>query len=122
VTVSATGSDNLTASCSFTVTVTALNVCIQDDHTGDTFRFNSMTGQYVYTRCTDKFTLTGDGSVENVNGLETLTDSRSDRRISAAFNPGPLTGRATITLILATGISQTIVVNQTNPLATCACP
>jgi hypothetical protein len=102
--------------------VTLLNACIQDDHTGDTFRFNSMTGQYVYTRCKDRFTLTGIGTVRNVNGLNTLSDSLSDRRISASFNTGSLTGRANITLLPAPGVSQTFVVNQTNPSATCVCP
>jgi hypothetical protein len=122
VTATATGSNGLMGSCAFTVTVTLFNVCIQDDHTGDTFRFNSMTGQYVYTRCGDRFTLSGTGTVRNVNGLNTLSDSRSDRRISAMANPGSLTGRANITLIPAPGVSQTIVVNQTNPSATCICP
>ncbi|HYL99093.1 MAG TPA: hypothetical protein VEZ90_09080, partial [Blastocatellia bacterium] len=100
----------------------ALNGCIQDDHSGDTLRFNSQTGQYVYTRCKDKFTLTGTGVVRNSGGFITLTDSKPDRRITASFNPGTLTGRATITLILSPGVFQTITVNQTNPAATCACP
>ena len=122
VTATATGSNRLTGSCTFTVSVTLLNDCIQDDHTGDTFRFNSTTGQYVYTRCADKFTLTGTGAVRSVNGLNTLTDNLADRRISAIFNPGSLTGRATVVLVLAPGVYQTIIVSQTNPSATCACP
>jgi hypothetical protein len=122
VTALATGSNGLSGSCSFTVSVTLLNVCIQDDHSGDTFRFNSTTGQYLYTRCADKFTMTGTGSVRNASGLMMLTDSRADRRISAEFDPGSLTGRANVTLILASGVSETIVVNQTNPAATCVCP
>ena len=122
VSVSATDSRNLTGTCSFTVTVTALNGCIQDDHTGDTLRFNTQTGQYVYTRCKDKFTLSGTGVVGRSGGFITLTDSKPDRRITASFNPGTLTGRANITLILGPGIFQTITVNQTNPRATCTCP
>ena len=121
VTATAAGSNGLMASCTFTVAVALLNECIQDDHSGDTFRFNSTTGQYVYTRCKDKFTLTGTGIVSTSTGMANLTDSRSDRRISGGFNPGTLTGRANITLILAPGVYQTITVNQTNPSATCAC-
>jgi len=102
--------------------VTLLNVCIQDDHTGDTFRFNSTTGQYVFTRCADKLTMTGTGAVKNVNGLNALSDSGTDRRISAMSNTGTLTGRANVVLILAPGVYQTIVVNQTNPSAACFCP
>ena len=122
VTATATGSNGLMGSCTFTVNATLLDKCIQDDHSGDTFRFNSTTGQYVYTRCKDKFTMTGTGVVSTSTGMATLTDSRSDRRINAAANPGTLTGRANITLILAPGVYQTITVNQTNPSATCICP
>lgn len=122
VTVSATSSQDVTATCSFKVTVTALNTCIQDDHTGDTLRWNSTTGQYIYTRCKDKFTLSGTGVAKVSGGSATLTDSKSDRKISATFNQGSLTGHATVTLILAPGLTQTITLNQTNPHATCTCP
>jgi hypothetical protein len=122
VTCSATNSQGNIGMCSFTVTVTLLTGCIQDDHTGDTFRFNAQTGQYVYTRCKDKFTLTGTGVVRMVGGLLILTDTRPDRRISASFNPGQLTGRVTLTLAVVPGVFQTIVVSQTNPHATCQCP
>lgn len=122
VTVSATDSAMLTGMCSFTVTVTQLNICIQDDHSGDTFRFNSQTGQYVYTRCKDKFTLTGTGTVKTSGSQIQLTDSKPDRQISAGYLTSQKTGRANIVLIKAPGVSQTIVVNQTNPFATCQCP
>jgi len=122
VTASATNSHGLTGMCSFTVTVTLLDICIQDNSSGDTFRFSSQTGAYLYTRCRDKFTLTGTGMVRVVNGIASLTDSKPDRRISASFLLGQLTGRANITLIPAPGVYQTIVVNDTNPYATCTCP
>ena len=122
VTASATNSHGLTGMCSFTVTVTLLDICIQDNNSGDTFRLNSMTGQYVYTRCLDKFTLTGTGMLRTVNGIVSLTDSKPDRKISAVFLLGQMTGRANITQILGPGIYQTIVVNDTIPNASCACP
>jgi hypothetical protein len=122
VTASATGVTGLTGSCSFTVTVNLLNICIQDDITHDTFRFNTQTGAYVYTRCRDKFMLTGTGTVRIIGSVVTLSDTRPDRRITANFLLNQLTGRAYITLIPAPGVSQTIVVNQTNPHATCTCP
>jgi len=122
VSASAKNSPGITGMCSFTVTVTLLNICIQDNNSGDTFRLNSMTGQYVYTRCRDKFTLTGTGMVTTPNGIVSLTDSKPDRKISAGFYPGQMTGRANITLILGPGIYQTIVVNDTIPSATCTCP
>ena len=122
VTCSAMNSQGNIGMCSFTVTVTPLTGCIQDDHTGDTFRFNPQTGQYVYTRCKDKFTVTGTGVVRTVGGLVTLTDIRPDRRISASFNPGQLTGHASLTIAIVPGVFQSITVNQTNPHPTCQCP
>ena len=119
---SATNSQGNTGMCSFTVTVTLLTGCIQDDHTGDTFRFNPQTGQYLYTRCKDKFTLTGTGIVRTVGGLVTITDIRPDRRISATFNTGQLTGHASLTVAIVPGVFQSITVNQTNPHPTCQCP
>jgi hypothetical protein len=102
------------------VTVVPLNVCIQDDHTKDTFRFNSMTGQYVYTRCSDGFTLTGTGTVSIVNGYIYITDNKPDRRINAAWSMATFTGRANVTLIRS-GLFQTITVYDTNPHPTCTC-
>jgi hypothetical protein len=122
VTVSATNSHSLTGMCSFTVTVTLLDICIQDNKSGDTFRFNSLTGEYVYTRCLDKFLLTGTGMVSMVNGIASLTDSKPDRRISAVFNLSHMTGHATMNLIQPPRVYQTIVLNDTNPYATCTCP
>ena len=122
VTASATDSHGLSAMCSFTVTVTLLDICIQDNSSGDTFRFSSQTGAYLYTRCRDKFTLTGTGMVRAVGGVASLTDSKPDRRVNASFLLGQLTGRASITLIPAPGVYQTILVNDTNPYATCTCP
>ncbi|HKV39505.1 MAG TPA: choice-of-anchor Q domain-containing protein [Blastocatellia bacterium] len=122
VTVSATSlATGLTGTCSFTVTVAADAVCMKDDHTGDLFQFNTQTGAYTYTRCKDGFTVTGTGKVTVASGTINLTDSESTKRISAAFSPGQLTGRANITLIPARGVFQTLTVSQTNPHATCSC-
>jgi hypothetical protein len=120
VSCSATDSQGQTSFCSFTVTVVPLNICIQDDHTKDTFRFNSMTGQYVYTRCSDGFTLSGTGTVSVVNGYVTITDNKPDRRINAGFSLATFTGRANVTLIRP-GLFQTITVYDTNPHPTCTC-
>jgi spore coat protein CotF len=120
VTCTATDASGNKATCSFTVS--AFNVCIQDDVTGDNLRFNSVTGAYTYTRCRDKFTLSGTGTARLANGMLSLTDSRPDRKITAGLNTAQLTGRANITLILAPGIYQTITLNQTNPHPTCTCP
>jgi hypothetical protein len=122
VTASATGTSGLTGSCSFTVTVNLLNGCIQDDITHDVFRFNTQTGAYVYTRCKDKFTLTGTAMVRIIGSVISLIDNSPGRKVSATYLTNQITGRANITIILAPGVFQTIVVNQTNTHPTCVCP
>jgi hypothetical protein len=97
VTVSVTDISGLVATASFTVTAVT-DVCIQDDHSGDTLTYVVQTGSYTYTRCKDGFTLSGAGVVSVVNGMINLTDSGSDRKITAGFNTGQLTGREPILL------------------------
>jgi hypothetical protein len=122
VTILATSpSSGMTGTCTFTVTVAADAVCLKDDHTGNLFQFNTQTGAYTYTNCSNNTTVSGTGKVSTVSGTIMLTDTQSTKKISASFNPGQLTGRANITLIPAPGILQTITVNQTNPHATCSC-
>jgi hypothetical protein len=99
----------------------AFDTCLRDDQTHNLFQFNSKTGDYLFTRCSDGFTLNGTGSVRIVNSIASLTDSRPDRRISAGFLIGQRTGRANITLILGGGIYQTYRVNSINPGTSCIC-
>jgi hypothetical protein len=101
--------------------LTILDVCLKDNSTGNLFQWNSTTGQYKFTRCSDGFTLTGTGMVRLVNGIRTLTDFKTDRRISAGFITGQMTGSATILLNVAQGVWQTFRINDTNPAATCSC-
>ena len=51
----------------------------------------------------------------------TLTDFKSDRRMSAGFNTGQLTGNATTYLQVVQGVWQTLRIVDTNPAATCSC-
>jgi hypothetical protein len=121
VTCIATDAAGNTASCIFLVTV--FDTCLQDDHTGDTLQWSSTTGDYLFTHCgSNGFTLAGKGTVGLVNNIRTLTDSKSDRRISALFLMSQLTGRANVTVIPAPGVYQNFVVSQTNPHPKCACP
>ena len=94
---------------------------MKDNSTGNLFQWNSTTGQYMFTRCSDGFNLTGTGVVRLVNGIRTLTDFKTDRRISAGFNTGQLTGSATIYLMVTGGVWQTFRIVDTNPAAVCAC-
>jgi hypothetical protein len=65
--------------------------------------------------------LTGTGTVGLVNGIRTLKDFKTDRRVSAGFNTGQLTGSATIYLQVVQGVFQVFQIFDTNPNAVCGC-
>jgi hypothetical protein len=100
----------------------AFDTCLVDNSTGNLLQWNSTTGQYKFTRCSDGFMITGTGVAKLVNGIRTLTDFKSDRRISAGFNTGQLTGNATLYLRVAGGVWQSFQIVDTNPHAVCVCP
>ncbi len=100
-------------------TCTLATVCITDEVTGDHLSYTCPAGTYTYKRCSTGFTLTGTGVVNTVNGVETLTDSKPDRRINAGLLVGPGTGKAVIYFIPAPGIIQTLTINQTTPFKAC---
>lgn len=97
------------------------DTCLKDNSSGNLFQWNSISGQYKFTRCSDGFTLTGTGVVKVVNDIQTLTDSESDRRVSAGRNLGQMTGTVTIYFEYGLGVWETFVINDTNPGAVCAC-
>jgi predicted outer membrane repeat protein len=99
----------------------SFDTCLKDNSTGNLFQFNSTTGQYLFTRCSDGFTLSGTGTVTMPNGIRLLTDRKPDRRISAGFSASQLTGGATIYLNVAQGVWQLFRINDTNPSAVCKC-
>jgi len=102
--------------------VNGFDTCLRDNTTGNLLQWNSTTGQYQFTRCSDGFMIIGTGVAKLVNGIRTLTDFKTDRRISAGFNTGQLTGNATIYLKVAQGVWQSFQIVDTNPHAVCACP
>jgi parallel beta-helix repeat protein len=99
----------------------SFDACLKDNTTGNLIQWNSTTGQYQFTRCSDNFTVSGTGTVALVNGIRTLTDFKSDRRIRAGFNTAQLTGNATIYLKVGQGVWQVFQINDTNPSAVCKC-
>ena len=98
------------------------DVCLRNDGNGNLLQWNSATGQYKFTRCSDGFMLSGTGVVALINNSRMLMDSKPDRRVSAGFNTGQLTGSATIYFTVAPGVWQIFRINSTNPAAVCACP
>jgi hypothetical protein len=101
--------------------LTIFDQCLKDDSTGNLFQFNSATGQYIFTRCSDGFNLGGIGTTGLVNGIQTLKDSKSDRRVTAGSNQGSHTGSATIYLMVGQGVWETFRINATRPAAVCSC-
>jgi len=119
VTITATDAANNSVSCSFKVTV--FDFCLQDDVSGDFLLFNSLTGDYQFTRCGPSgFTVSGKGKITRTGCLVKLEDARLmvtvDRCIiaplnmgSAKFKPNPI---APVFLINDSNIANN----------TCVCP
>jgi hypothetical protein len=98
----------------------AYDTCLRDSSGSYVLQWSSITGQYKLTRCSDGFMLTGTGTVRLVNSIRTLTDFKTDRRISAGFNTGQLTGGATIYLLVVQGVWQSFRISQ-NFQTPCLC-
>lgn len=97
--------------------------CLQDDNLNSFITWDETTGNYMFMTCgANSITLTGVGKVGLVNGIQTLTDSKPDRRINAGLLTSQLTGKATVMFSPAVGIWQTITVNDTKTNPTCSCP
>jgi len=100
----------------------SFDICMKDNTSGDVFAFNSVTGAYMYTRCSDGFSISGTGAVRSVGGVLNLIDNRPDRRISAAFITGQLTGNVTVMVNVTQGVWQTMSVHDTTSLGKgCSC-
>jgi hypothetical protein len=99
----------------------SFDTCLKDNSTGNLFQFNSTTGLYRFTRCSDSFVLSGTGTVALVNGIRMLSDVKPDRKISGGFSTAQLTGSVTIYLKVGLGVWQLFRINDTNPSAVCNC-
>jgi hypothetical protein len=108
----ATDTSGNTANCSFTVTV--YDVSLQDQSSGNTFKFNSFTGEYVFTQCSTGLTLSGIGTVSSAGPLWRLTDVQSDRRINASVHPDN-TGTASVLTLSSAGPAQHFEIVDQNP-------
>jgi hypothetical protein len=97
-------------------------VCLQDDSTNNTISWNTTTGAYTFIECAGGVSLTGTGKVRLQSGTQTLTDNESDRRISASFLTGQLTGSATIMHQYSKGLWQTFSIRDTVINPPCECP
>ena len=70
------------------------DVCLADDGSGASLRFNSTTGAYVF--CNAGKTLTGTGSVRTSGSNITLEHIAPDRKVVARINTSVKNASATI--------------------------
>lgn len=94
------------------------NICIQDDSSGDLFRFNSTTGDYQFTNCSG-FTLSGTGSLIKKGSIITLQHYAADRRILARIDTSVNKGTVSIQ-VFSQGTTFTIT-DRNTANSTCAC-
>ena len=84
------------------------DVCLTDDGNGDSFQFDSTTGEYSFTH--GDMTLTGTGTVSRHGCLLVLEDNQSGRRVKAQFNTCNNKGQAVIQI--ESGKKQTFVITD----------
>jgi hypothetical protein len=80
----------------FQAAAPAYDKLIQDDSNGAMLRFNSTSGQYLFSRCSDGFTLSGIGTVTKTGCLYKLTHNPSDRRVLASLDTCQKKGTASL--------------------------
>jgi hypothetical protein len=80
----------------FQSTAPSYDKLIQDDSSGSMLRFNSTTGEYLFSKCSDGFTLTGTGTVTKKGCTYTLAHNPSDRRVQASLDTCTKKGNASL--------------------------
>jgi hypothetical protein len=71
------------------VTITQLgnlDICLQDNSNGNMLRFNTLTGNYVFTQCSTGLTLTGRGLINTSGCVISLSDSPPSIGDSPSFS------------------------------------
>ena len=87
------------------------DVCFTDDGNGDSFQFNSTTGEYKFTQSDPGgLTLTGTGVLSQQGCLLLLEDNQSGQRVKAHFNHCNNMGQAVIQI--ESGKKRTFVITD----------
>ena len=85
---------------------------LQDNSSGDQFRFNSTTGEYLFARCSNAYSLSGTGNLTVHGSTYTLTHYPGDRRITVKLDDALHKGTASVQ-VFALGITYTITDSNT---------
>lgn len=78
------------------IVFSSFDVCLSDDGNGDSFQFNSTTGEYRFTQSNGGLTVTGTGTLSQLGCLLVLEDNQSGQRVRAQFNQCNNKGQAVI--------------------------
>jgi hypothetical protein len=117
VTCTATDPSGNTATCSFTVS--AFNICTQDDTNPKTvLLWSSQSGDYLF--CCGGFIFMGRGVAARQGNVFTLTHNASDRRISGRVDAG--LSRGTASLQSPAGVSRCSITDRDTRNNSCLCP
>lgn len=98
----------------------SFNVCLRDDRTGDSFQFNTATGEYIFTHCGfDDFTMTGRGHIIRAGCDTKLVSNLIEATYTACSIESVKTGSATIK---RTVLGPTFIIKDKNTTdSDCSC-
>jgi hypothetical protein len=86
------------------------DVCFTDDGNGDSFQFNSTTGEYRFTQSSGGLTVSGTGTLSQQGCLLVLEDNQSGQRVKAHINQCNNKGQAVIQI--ESGKKRTFVITD----------
>jgi len=113
------GSATASAATALTTCGSSL-ICITDDHTGDNLRFNCATGAYTFNHLASSLTLTGTGTVSQVNFIVSVADQKPDRKVNGGLLLSQGTGSGVVYFFPTPGGGiQVYHINQTIPFRAC---
>ncbi len=103
----------------FVSKISIFDICLQDETNGNLLEFNSTTGEYRFTNCRKRFTLSGRGTVSTNFCKVELKANAPGHSITALANTCVHNGSATVQV---SAQRQTYTVNDKNTANnTCSC-
>ena len=120
--IGAGGQSNSDASVDFLLTRyngESFDFCVEDDANGSSIMLNSVTGDYRFTNCPKKITVTGRGTVSSLFCKLQLADNQTDRTLTVSINSCTRVGSASLKSF---SLGKTFIISDSNMgNNTCAC-